>query len=93
MGSVTHTLGRQLEVLTPGNYFFRGGKGRGGHVSICYESYIREYPHPLGMTRNMCSLLVLLTASLVFLFNLVYFFFPLIQRKTGEKCDKETQRI
>ena len=75
--------------------FFRGvgGGGEGGHISICYVAYIREYPHPLGMTRTMCSLLVLLAANLVSLFNSVYFFFPLIQRKTGEKCDEETQRI
>ena len=80
-------------IFRPKNVIFQRGEGEGGHVSICYVAYIREYSHPLGMTRTMCSLLVLLTASLVSLFNLVYFFSPLIQRKAGEKCDKETQRI
>ena len=83
-------------IFRPKNVIFQRGEGEGGHISICYVAYIREYPHPLGMTKTMCSLLVLLTASLVSLFNyslFKFFFFPLIQRKTGEKCDKETQRI
>ena len=60
-------------IFRPKNVIFQRGEGEGGHVSICYVAYIREYPHPLGMTKTMCSLLVLLTASLVSLFNLVFF--------------------
>ena len=60
-------------IFRPKNVIFQRGEGEGGHISICYVAYIREYPHPLGMTKTMCSLLVLLTASLVSLFNLVFF--------------------
>ena len=60
-------------IFRPKNVIFQRGEGEGGHISICYVAYVREYPHPLGMTKTMCSLLVLLTASLVSLFNLVFF--------------------
>ena len=59
-------------ISDPKTSFFSGA----GHISICYMAYIREYTHPLGMTRTMYSLLVLLSANLVSLFNLLYFFFP-----------------
>ena len=70
--------------------FLRGGGG--SHIYMLYGLYKGVPPSPRD---DKDFVLFTCTVNRQFSFSIQFslFFSPLIQRKTGEKCDEETQRI